>query len=150
MLSRHSPDTVKVSLFSKSTHESRRAALLKGSSTLLSEFTSLFQERFGRLLAHQVVYTDSEGGLIIITTDAELQEALTSKVTTFSVMEQPETDLHEGWELVDDPSVPRTAEALPRVRTGVQWSDANQVLGQWRGSDHQEPIAFRHTARVDA
>jgi len=124
MLSRHSPVTVKVSLFSKSTHESRRAALPKGSSTLLSEFKSLFQERFGRLLAHQVVYTDTEGDLITITTDAELQEALTSKVTTFSVMEQPETDLREGWELVDDPSVPRTAEALPRIRTGVQWSDA--------------------------
>ena len=50
-----------------------RAALLKGSSTLFSEFTSLFQERFGRLLAHQVVYTDNEGDLITITTDAELQ-----------------------------------------------------------------------------
>ena len=39
-------------------------------------------------------------------------------------MEQPETDLREGWELLDVPSVPRTAEALPPVRTGVQWSDA--------------------------
>ena len=87
---------------------SRRAALLKGSSTLLSEFTSLFQERFARLLAHQVVYTDTEGDLTTITTDAELQEALTSKVTTFSVM--PETDLREGWELVEFPP----CQGLPR------------------------------------
>ena len=72
----------------------------------------------------RVVYTDTEGDLITITTDAELHEALTSKVTTFSVMEQAETDLREGWELVDDPSVPRTAEALHRVRSGVQRSDS--------------------------
>ena len=76
----------------------------------------------------EVIYTDTDGDLITITTDPEFQEALASKVTTFSVTEQPETDLREPWELVEDPSVQRTQVAPPGVGSGVSWSE---VLKFW-------------------
>jgi len=123
MLSWNSSIAVKVVLKSGSGQEIRRLVLPKGSSTSCSEFAQLVEDRFDLPLSRRITYTDAEGDIVTCTTDAEFQDALTCHVSTFCVAPQPQTDLREGWEIVEHPSV-GSAVDVARANNAVAWTTA--------------------------
>mmetsp|Transcript_46801 Transcript_46801/g.124273 ORF Transcript_46801/g.124273 Transcript_46801/m.124273 type:complete len:1414 (-) Transcript_46801:189-4430(-) len=110
------PITVKVFFESGREKEVRRAVLPRGAATQRSEFITLLQDRFNQLLLPRITYLDHDGDVLTITTDAELQEALSSKVTTFTVLPQPQSHERDGWEFVQ--------ESAPAHEGAADWSQS--------------------------